>query len=56
MMLKFAVSFVAVDLILLRKKIKLPITAEKNQQSKKSLETLWSEGYCAKTNKAKIES
>ena len=38
--------------MLLRKiKIKLPLTAEK--KNAKSLETLWSDGYCAKTNKDK---
>ena len=54
MHLNFGVTLVALDLMLLRKiKIKLPITT-KNAITEKSLNTLWSEGYGAKTDKNKM--
>ena len=50
----FGVTFVAVDLKLLRKnKIKLPITLLFFSTSEKYLDIFWANGYCAKTKKDK---
>ena len=52
--LNFGVTFVAVDLKLLRKnKIKLPITLLFFSTSEKCLDIFWADGYCAKTKKDK---
>ena len=52
--LNFGVTFVAVDLKLLRKnKIKLPITILFFSTSEKCLDIFWANGYSAKTKKDK---